>query len=119
MKDVEAEFVIMEYNNRTDYTYSEFASDVGCRASPMSWKKQIDAARVTNPNLPEMDAWGPFNWENCSRPLHAGESPEQLDLIRYEILSYNKGFPNKLMFKGASNDGYYLFRARVISPDFR
>jgi hypothetical protein len=111
VEDVLVNFNLWEYNGRTDFSFTEYAIDMGCTKAPSNWeimkgKKPIDVLGK--------DCWGPESYESCFEDPPPNYNSGELNTIIYEIL--NGTSTNHLKFTGNNNDGIYLFQARVIDP---
>ncbi|KAG9390823.1 Cation channel sperm-associated protein subunit delta/epsilon [Carpediemonas membranifera] len=107
VKDVEADYVIYELRGRTDFTYNATEGDVGCTHGAQSWGYMTDGCAKDR-----WECWTKTNYIPCTEDT--GRSYGSSDV--YDVL--NNAGDNAIVFTADGADGVFLFRARVLDPEF-
>ncbi|KAG9389845.1 Cation channel sperm-associated protein subunit delta/epsilon [Carpediemonas membranifera] len=107
VKDVEADYVIYELRGRTDFTYNATEGDVGCTHGAQTWGYMTDGCAKDR-----WECWTKTNYIPCTEDT--GRSYGSSDI--YDVL--NNAGDNAIVFTADGADGVFLFRARVLDPEF-
>lgn len=101
IREMDGDYVIWELAGRSDFTYNATVSDVKCKTRPTFWRDIDDGS------------WDPEDTKNCydesvGEAFSGGST--------YPVLN-NTG-SNYIKFSPTGDDGQFLFRLRVIDPDY-
>ncbi|KAL6617369.1 hypothetical protein LY90DRAFT_198544 [Neocallimastix californiae] len=106
IKDVDAEFVLIEDKGSIAYSYTKKLKNTNCTSKAQTWEEMI----MKNPLDDISNAWTPENYVPCTNNNTKFNENDEYQIISTE----NK---NSLSWKG-QNNMYLMFTATVIDPEY-
>ncbi|ORX78828.1 hypothetical protein BCR32DRAFT_294796 [Anaeromyces robustus] len=106
IKELDAEFVLIEDKGSIAYSYSKKLKDTNCTSKPQTWAEMA----IKYPYTDITNVWTPANYKSCEIEKNDFNKKDE-----YQILSLNN--KNGLNWKG-QNNMYLMFTAIVVDPEY-
>eukprot|EP00736_Rhodelphis_marinus_P012341 Rmarinus@m.18512 len=109
IQDVDADFVVWEIQDRSDFTYNATMADAGCLRKAQTWSSLERQYKDTELENNRDEWWYASNYDECYVSGTGSTSGT------YEIL--NATGSNAIAFDPTGRDGFFAFKLRVVDPD--
>lgn len=109
VRSLDVDYVALEINGRTDYSFNATERDAGCLRAAQTYKQMraLSGATFTA-------AWDPATYRSCFVPSE-GRVNGPTSAI-YEVI--NSTGVNGIRFLSNGRGGIFVFEAKVIDPDY-
>ncbi|XP_033637860.1 cation channel sperm-associated protein subunit delta-like [Asterias rubens] len=107
IEEMKEDFIVSEIHGMLTYSYTQTASQAGCRSQPQSWLSLLEAQDTPDPAT----AWTRQIYRSCMEADEIGLSnPDQ----PYEVLSSQ----NSNQLSWSPYNGILVFNVSVVNPDY-
>uniref|UniRef100_UPI00398F2786 cation channel sperm-associated auxiliary subunit epsilon-like n=1 Tax=Pristiophorus japonicus TaxID=55135 RepID=UPI00398F2786 len=107
LRHVNANFILWEEQDRTDFYYNTTMAEAGCRWEAQTWDSMLELHKDT----PIQDIWGPGNYRSCFESHGVVKNMDR----PYEILN---GTSSMYLTWPTDYTGVYVFSVKILDPNY-